>query len=135
MMDKQETTNKMTAVIDVQHDELRGLLSVEHDGSITWDELQSIKDQYFGSEAVAIEVYPPNSLVVNSLPMRHLWKLGSKDWWPDLTGQKPADDLSLKERDLLMRVEMGKIDFDDRYAETTSTIRKGARRSDHRFKL
>lgn len=134
-MDKQESNNKMSAVIDVHHDELRGLLSVEHNGSITWDELQRLKDQYFGSEAVAIEVYPPNSLVVNSLPMRHLWKLGATDWWPDLTGQKPADDLSLKERDLLMRVEMERIDCHKRYAETAASMRKGARRSDHRFQL
>lgn len=134
-MDSQKNDNFKTAVVDVHHDELRGLLSVEHDGTITWDELQDIKNQYWGPETAAIEVYPPNNLVVNSLPMRHLWKLGETDWWPDLTGQKPADDFSLKDRDLLMRVEMGKIDFDNGFTETTASFLKGARRSDHRFKL
>lgn len=134
-MDSQKNVNFKTTVVDVHHDELRGLLSVEHDGTITWDELQDIKNQYWGPETAAIEVYPPKSLVVNSLPMRHLWKLGATDWWPDLTGQKPVDDLSLKERDLLMRVEMGRIDCEKSYAETKASMRKGARRSDHRFKL
>lgn len=134
-MDSQKNDNFKTAVVDVHHDELRGLLSVEHDGTITWDELQDIKNQYWGPETAAIEVYPPKSLVVNSLPMRHLWKLGATDWWPDLTGQKPMDDLSLRERDLLMRVEMGRIDCEKSYAETKASMRKGARRSDHRFKL
>lgn len=110
-MDCQRESTIKKAAIDIHHDELRGLLSVEHDGTITWDELQAIKNQYWGAEAVAIEVYPPDSLVVNSLPMRHIWKLGATDWWPDLTGQKPLDDLSLKDRDLLMRAEMGLIDI------------------------
>lgn len=48
----------MKSAVNVTLDELRGLLSVEHDGTITWDELQGLKDQYFGAEAVAIEVYP-----------------------------------------------------------------------------
>lgn len=95
----------MSAIIAVHLDEARGLLSVEHDGSITWDELQELKNQHFGREAVAIEVYPPNSLVVNSLPMRHLWKLGVGDYWPDLTGRKPIGDLNLRDRDLLIRAQ------------------------------
>lgn len=97
----------MTGPRTVFHDERRGLLSVEHDGTITWDELQAIKNEHWGSEAVAIEVYPPESRVVNNVPMRHLWRLGSGDWWPDLSGQKPHGDLSLKERDLLIRIETG----------------------------
>lgn len=94
-----------TAIIAVHLDGARGLLSVEHDGSITWDELQELKNMHFGSEAVAIEVYPPDSLVVNSLPMRHLWKLGAGDYWPDLTGRKPIGDLNLRDRDLLVRAQ------------------------------
>lgn len=97
----------MTGPRIVLHDERRGLLSVEHDGTITWDELQAIKNEHWGDEAVAIEVYPPESRVVNNVPMRHLWRLGSGDWWPDLAGQKPHGDLSLKERDLLIRIETG----------------------------
>lgn len=96
----------MTAVIGVLLDELRGLLSIEHDGSITWDELQELKNEYFGADAVAIEVYPPHSHVVNSLPMRHLWKLGAGEYWPDLTGQKLVGDLTLRDREILTRTEL-----------------------------
>lgn len=96
-----------SSVISVTLDESRGLLSVEHDGTITWDELQALKNEHFGPEAAAMEVYPPDSDVVNSLPMRHLWKLGAGDYWPDLTGTKPVGDLSLRDRDLLLRAELG----------------------------
>ncbi|OEI85078.1 hypothetical protein BA060_00270 [Brucella sp. B13-0095] len=96
-----------SAVVTVYLDEARGLLSVEHDGSITWDELQALKNEHFGPDAAAIEVYPPDSDVVNSLPMRHLWKLDAGDYWPDLTGMKPVGDLSLRDRDLLLRAELG----------------------------
>lgn len=96
----------MTAVVGVLLDELRGLLSVEHDGSITWDELQQLKNEYFGADAVAIEVYPPHSHVVNSLPMRHLWKLGSGEYWPDLTGRRLVGDLTLRDREILTRSEI-----------------------------
>ena len=99
----------MSAVLAVHLDEARGLLSVEHDGSITWDELQALKNKHFGPDAAAIEMYPPDSNVVNSLPMRHLWRLGSGDYWPDLTGMKPVGDLSLRDRDLLLRAELGLI--------------------------
>lgn len=95
------------SVVSVTLDKSRGLLSVEHNGSITWDELQALKNEHFGPQAAAIEVYPPDSDVVNSLPMRHLWKLGAGDYWPDLTGTKPVGDLSLRDRDLLLRAELG----------------------------
>lgn len=95
----------MSSIVSVYLDVARGLLSVEHDGSITWDELQALKNKHFGSEAVAIEVYPPDSHVVNSLPMRHLWKLGAGDYWPDLTGRKPMGELNLRDRDLLVRAQ------------------------------
>ncbi|WP_247875543.1 MULTISPECIES: hypothetical protein [unclassified Brucella] len=96
----------MTAIIGVLLDELRGLMSVEHDGTITWDELQALKNEHFGPDAVAIEVYPPHSHVVNSLPMRHLWRLGSGEYWPDLTGQKMVGDLTLRDREILTRSEI-----------------------------
>lgn len=41
--------------------------------------------------------------------MRHLWRLGAGDYWPDLTGMKPVGDLSLRDRDLLLRAELGLI--------------------------
>lgn len=96
----------MTAIIGVLLDDLRGLLSVEHDGTITWDELQELKNEYFGPDAVAIEVYPPNGHVVNSLSMRHLWRLGANEYWPDLTGQRPIGDLTLRDRETLTRTEI-----------------------------
>ncbi|WP_024896825.1 DUF7694 domain-containing protein [Brucella rhizosphaerae] len=96
----------MTAVVGILLDELRGLLSVEHDGTITWDELQELKNEYFGPDVVAIEVYPPHSNVVNSLPMRHLWRLGANEYWPDLTGQKAVGDLTLRDREILTRSEI-----------------------------
>jgi|GEM_PF-4011037 len=75
-----------------------GLLSVEHAGAISWDELQAIKSHVWGVEAAAIEIYPPRSRVVNNLPMRHLWLLGEGDWWPDL-GREGAPELTtLRER-------------------------------------
>jgi hypothetical protein len=79
----------------INQDAQRGLISVEHDGSITWDELQTIKNDIFGSDACAIEIYPPASSVVNNVPMRHLWLLGPRDWWPDLghEGEIPLDTL------------------------------------------
>lgn len=96
----------MAAAIGILLDELRGLLSVEHDGTITWDELQALKNEYFGRDAVAIEVYPPHSHVANSLPMRHLWKLGAGEYWPDLTGQRLVGDLTLRDREILTRSEI-----------------------------
>ncbi|MFQ0815766.1 hypothetical protein AVM02_07590 [Brucella anthropi] len=96
----------MNNVINVQLDELRGLLSIEHDGTITWDELQALKNEYFGPDVVAIEVYPPHSHVADSLPMRHLWKLGAGEYWPDLTGQRLVGDLTLRDREILTRTEL-----------------------------
>lgn len=129
----------MTAVIGVLLDKLRGLMSVEHDGTITWDELQALKNEHFGPDAVAIEVYPPHSHVVNSLPMRHLWKLGSGEYWPDLTGQKLVGDLTLRDREILTRTEMeflrqaGKIERE--FNEVRQSIDRGTRRTGHRCRL
>jgi len=131
----------MAAVIGVLLDELRGLMSVEHDGTITWDELQALKNEHFGPDAVAIEVYPPHSQVVNSLPMRHLWKLGSGEYWPDLTGQKMVGDLTLRDREILTRTELEfhqqrKAELVEReLEERRQSMNRGARRSNHRFKL
>lgn len=131
----------MSAVVGVLLDELRGLLSVEHDGTITWDELQQLKNEHFGPDVVAIEVYPPNSNVVNSLPMRHLWRLGAGEYWPDLTGQRPIGDLTLRDREILTRTELEFIQqrnarlSEREYEERRQSMRRSARRSDHRFKL
>ena len=40
---------------------------------ITWDQLMNIKGQVGFPIAWAVEIYPPNSQVVNVANMRHLW--------------------------------------------------------------
>jgi hypothetical protein len=76
----------------VHVDDTVGHLWVLHDGTITWDQLQSIKDDVWGDETRAIEVYPAKSHVVNSIECRHLWRLGPTDFAPDLLGDDPARD-------------------------------------------
>lgn len=42
-------------------------------GDVSWDRLQQIKDDVVGGDAVAIEMYPAASDVVNEANLRHLW--------------------------------------------------------------
>lgn len=77
---------------EVHVDNAIGHLWVIHDGKITWDQLQAIKNEVWGDEARAIEVYPAEGDVVNSLHCRHLWRLGPSDFAPDLLGNDPARD-------------------------------------------
>lgn len=42
---------------------------------ITWDDLQRLKGEAGFADRVAIEVFPPDSLLVNVANMRHLWLL------------------------------------------------------------
>lgn len=42
---------------------------------IPWAEKQTIKNELFGREAQAIEVYPKDSLLVDEANMYHLWVL------------------------------------------------------------
>lgn len=76
----------------------RGQLSVEHNGRITWDILQAIKNHYWSRQACAIEIYPPADRVVNNAPMRHLWLLGRDEWWPDLGHEGEIAPASLRSR-------------------------------------
>ena len=73
-------------------DMAQGHLMVEHDGTINWDELAAIKTYVWGPEARAIEVYPADSLIINNVNIRHLWRLGPHDFCPDLTGQDGDED-------------------------------------------
>lgn len=77
-----------TATVDVD----LGHLIVEHDGQITWDELQAIKNAVWGNEVRAIEVYPAQSQLVNGAQCRHLWRLGENDFCPDLLGDDNGHD-------------------------------------------
>ena len=40
---------------------------------ISWEVLQQIKNDVFGEDVLAVEVYPPQDDVVNRSNMRHLW--------------------------------------------------------------
>lgn len=68
-------------------DDHLGHLWVAHEGAITWDELQAVKNAIWGASTAAIEVYPPQDKVINNVPLRHLWRLGPDDFWPDLLGR------------------------------------------------
>ena len=70
--------------LSVTIDDTLGKLMVEHDGTITWDQLQAVKNAVWGADARAIEVYPVQAAVVNSGNYRHLWRLGPADFCPDL---------------------------------------------------
>lgn len=53
------------------------LMIKRHDAaaSRSWADFQRIKDELFGSERTAIEVYPPASELVDQANMYHLWIL------------------------------------------------------------
>ena len=93
-----------TSANRVYWDGALGLLSIEHDGLITWDELQDIKNEICGEECAAIEVYPPADRVVNNIAMRHLWILGPDDWWPDLCREGGPIVTTLRERYLAAQI-------------------------------
>jgi len=95
------------AALRIYYDLALMLISVEHDGTIAWDELQDIKDDIAGPEAVAIEVYPPADRVVNNIAMRHLWLLGPDDFWPDLCREGKPELTTLRDRYLAARLTAG----------------------------
>lgn len=68
--------------VTINHD--LGQLTVAHTGRIGWEHLQKIKNEVWGPEARAIEVYPAQGDVVNNGNFRHLWRLGAGDFCPDL---------------------------------------------------
>lgn len=81
---------------EVQVDHALGHLWVAHDGAIGWDELQAIKNEVWGKQVRAIEVYPDQSKVVNSGNYRHLWRLGAGEFCPDLADSHPGDSLETR---------------------------------------
>ncbi len=42
-----------------------------------WDTLQALKDEYLGPEVCAVEVFPPESEVVNDVNRRHFYPVDS----------------------------------------------------------
>lgn len=77
----------------VRVDDALGHAVVAHDGRITWDELQTVKNCLWGPEARAIEVFPSDFDVVNTGDFRHLWRLGAGDFCPDLLGHCPSNGM------------------------------------------
>lgn len=75
----------------------QGHLIVEHDGTITWEQLAAIKTAHWGQDARAIEVYPADRDILNKGNIRHLWRLGPNDFCPDLHGRDNGAD-SLESR-------------------------------------
>ena len=49
-------------------------LEVEHDGNITFDQMQAIKNEWFGPDVAAVEVYPAECDLVDNGNFRHLWR-------------------------------------------------------------
>lgn len=86
--------------LDVLVDDKLGHLMVGHDGSITWDQMQAIKNAVWGEDARAIEVYPAATDVVNAGNFRHLWRLSANEFCPDLLhhGRGKMDDDRLEFR-------------------------------------
>ena len=95
MSDPELITFTFDGVYDVTVDPALGHLWVEHDGAITWDELQQIKNIAWGPEARAVEVYPAEGAKIDAIECRHLWRLGPTDFAPDLLG---AQSDSLEQR-------------------------------------
>lgn len=60
-----------SAIGTVQHVCIRNTEGTD----IPWAEKQKIKNELFGKEAHAIEVYPKESLLVDEANMYHLWVL------------------------------------------------------------
>lgn len=56
---------------------LRQLKVCRRDGDdgISWDQLQSLKDEHLGLEVWAVEVYPPHDEVVDDMNCRHLFEI------------------------------------------------------------
>ena len=63
-------------------------IEVEHDGSITWAEMQKVKNEEWGEGAIGFEMYPPSETVVNGnsteFHYRHIWRLKGGADWPNI---------------------------------------------------
>lgn len=55
----------------VKHAAIRTALQAE----LGWAEMQRLKNEVFGADAVAIEVYPPKASTIDEADMYHLWVL------------------------------------------------------------
>lgn len=75
----------------------RDHLEIEHDGTATWADLQAVKNDVWGEDALAIEIYPPARRVVNGnsaeFHYRHLWRWPVWMAWPDIRPEPKPDDM------------------------------------------
>ena len=63
-------------VLDEIH--VRRMIIERRDGSpicCGWDRLQTLKDEYLGEEACAVEVFPPSDELVNEINRRHFFEV------------------------------------------------------------
>lgn len=75
MQNDQEASDKAYKnVISVAWSKEDFWLEVHHDGNVTWDTMQEIKNDYFGSNVTCFEVYPATTDIINSGNYRHLWR-------------------------------------------------------------
>lgn len=47
----------------------------------TWPEMQRIKDELAGTDATAVEVYPPQGEIIDEANMYHIWVLPGPLWF------------------------------------------------------
>ena len=78
-MDNTPVEYSHPTVIAVTVDEGWGHICVEHTGDVSWETLQDIKNNVWGENTVAVEIFPKGDMVVNSGNWRHLWKLSPHD--------------------------------------------------------
>lgn len=62
---------------DTEWGEITHLWVQRHDEGtgVTWSDLQRIKDEIVGSERVGLQVYPPQSELIDQANMYHVWVL------------------------------------------------------------
>ncbi|MBU9711092.1 DUF7694 domain-containing protein [Evansella tamaricis] len=66
----------MTRPVQTEWGEIiHATISTSHGGDVPWAEKQRIKNELFGPDAQAIEVFPKESELVDAAPMYHLWVL------------------------------------------------------------
>jgi hypothetical protein len=70
----------------------------------TWHEMQRIKDELFGADSTAVEVYPPRAEVVDGSDMYHLWILPGEIPF-GLTKLEPSRQATTPAGELLMAKE------------------------------
>lgn len=60
-------------------------------GNISWDDLQRLKSEAGFGDIAAVELYPPDDQVMNTVNLRHLFLLPSN---PPFMWQRPSGDLA-----------------------------------------